>query len=283
MFLALVLLCAVPLTVSAQECTSFQNPTVEDLQALSGELNTALLLEQQRRDAAYRQLSTQTDVAANKMWDVTVGLFLERTEDYDTLLRTLNEADIAFRSGQITFAVSRTRSLFDQAKTTMTRVTGILNPDPYLAIPKTPEEATEFIKNANETVQQYGRDWYGLWSSLGQLGNAMEVLENSSLAQVSLRQQIAETERCMGYAPHRSPSSVRAAASPQSGAPSQSAATAVCDHGPRFQKCFADLNSCQNSCYAAYFNASLTAYKDCMEGPCSKQNDACLDWASRCD
>jgi hypothetical protein len=253
------------------------------MQTLTAELTEALRLEQQRCAAAYQEIWSNAYIATKDNSNLNLGLFFGRAEDYEKLAQTLDEADNAFRSGNRRIALSKTLDVFKQAKEIMSRVGWALNPDPYLHIPSDWKEAKEFVDDATKIVREYAADAMEEIASLSKMEKAMAELENCNATQQSLKQQIAETQRCMEYAPHKSASStMKAPAPPQSVAPPKTTAPAVCDYELRSHKCWADLDTCQKSCEAAYFNQSLTTYRDCLEGTCNKQHDACLDWANQC-
>ena len=275
--LACAFVLAVPRMAFPQDCSSFGNATAEDLQTLSAELSKARVLEQERGEAAYQQIWNNADVAVKDIYNFNLGLFFGRAEDYEKLQSTLNDAQIAFKTGQRRRGMSITLDLFKQASALTSQIGGTLNPLPYTNLPTNPKEAREFVDNAVKVVKQYAVDGKGQVVALGRTGDAMADLENANVSEASLAEQIAEVQRCMSYAPHRtSTSSARAAVQTQNVAPTN------CRLGQaeRIQKCLNDWGPCDTSCLPAY-DASMTAGKNCVEA-CNRQLDACSDAADLC-
>jgi len=202
LLLAEALVLGIPIFVIGQDCSSFSGKTFEDLQAQSAGLTRSLILEQKRGEAAYRQIWESANITATEIYNLNLGVFLGRADDYKKLTQTLDEADSAFKAGKRSLGMAKTIDVFKQAKGITLRTMGILNPAPYSDVPSTPKEAWDFVKNVSEVVRDYAVDSKGEVVSLGQLGNAMESSKNSLKAEASLRQRIAALQRCMSYAPH---------------------------------------------------------------------------------
>ncbi len=196
---------AAPRALVGQDCSSVAGQSFEQLQDLSDQYKKHLLLEQERGGAAFHQIWSNADIATKDMYNLNLGLFFGRAEDYEKLVQTLDEADIAFRSRHLTIGLSKTLDIFKQATGLISQIGGVLNPPPYSKIPTNSREAVEFVNNAKTIVKQYAVDEKGQIVALGQTGNAMATLENSNLFQESLRNQIATLQRCMSYAPHKPP------------------------------------------------------------------------------
>jgi hypothetical protein len=200
-----------PLFVLGQECSSFAGQTYENLKNQSGDLRKTLLLEQQRGNAANQQIWNNADVAVRDIYNFNLGLFFGRAEDYEKLVQTLDKADMEFKSGNGTFAVNSTLSVFKQARALTSRIGGTLAPSPYTKLPTSPKEAKDFVDSALKVVELYAVDGKGQVVALANTGDAMADLKNSNRSQASLRQQIATLQRCMSYAQHvNSPSSKKA-------------------------------------------------------------------------
>jgi len=284
LILAGALVPATPLFILGQECSSFAAQTYENLKTQSDDLRETLLLEQQRGNAANRQIWNNAEVAVTDIYDFNLGLFLGRAEDYEKLVQTLDQADMAFKSGNGTFAMSRTLSVFKQARALTLRVGGTLAPSPYTTLPTSPKEAKDFVEDALKVVKQYTVDGKGQVVALANTGDAMADSENSNLSQASLRQKIATINRCMSYAPHVgfTPSKKDAstnssphnpASSSDGGGDYQAQRQALLDRAAADSKawdaCLVASRTCVNSCSDPGFLACLRS--------CNLAENQCVD------
>jgi hypothetical protein len=187
--------------------------TQASVQTRLDELRQALILEQQRCEAADKQIWTNTDIAGRDVYNFNLSLFFGRAEDWEKLTKTLDEAGMECESGLGTYCLSRTLAVFKQAKDLASRVGGVLAPAPYTKVPTNPKEARDFVRAEKDTVKQLGADSRGGLNALGRAGNAMAEHGESCIAnQTSIRNQMADLEKRMMYAPSKS--SVTSAAVP---------------------------------------------------------------------
>jgi uncharacterized protein YerC len=275
--LACAFVLAMPQVALPQDCSSFGNATAEDLQTLSAELSKARVLEQERGEAAYQQIWNNADVAVKDIYNFNLGRFFGRAEDYEKLQATLGNAETAFKTGQRRRGMSITLDLFKQASALTSQIGGTLNPLPYTNLPSNPKEAKEFVDNALKVVKQYAVDGKGQVVALGRTGNAMADLENSNLSQASLAEQIADIQRCLNYAPHKSPVPTKRAEVSPDGCYGVNYDIVVL---AKSQKCGEDSTACFKRC-EPLIDSSMKALGDCNYA-CMHASEACEAAADTC-
>src|SRR5579862_7190117 len=143
------------LPVHAQQPFGPPMPAQSDLQALIDNRKHDLALEIRRGQAASRKILTNTANAADALGDAITIPFFGRRADFDKFVQTVQDADLAFKSGDSRGGLKKSVDAFRQA---LNSPAAILLDGPEVDMPKNPKEAVEFVKKANEILSQATAD-----------------------------------------------------------------------------------------------------------------------------
>ena len=177
-----------------------QQMTITQLQTVINEYQKALELEQQRGQAAYKNLWINADNSARSAYDESLGYIFGRIEDWEKFAQTFNEADIAFRSGSAVLGMQKARELYTQAREIAAKIAPFIFAEPFGELPTNEKEAREFVKKVWAFVEQEAKDVKASAHALVNEQDAAAVLENSNESQAALTRHISDLRKVLSSA-----------------------------------------------------------------------------------